>query len=49
MEDGPLLGCRHFAVSGCLLGLAAVLIVILLVVAATVGLAGLVAFLWSLI
>lgn len=40
-------GCRYFAVSGCFLALAAILLVILIVAAVATGLAWLVTGLWS--
>jgi hypothetical protein len=46
-ETQPVGGCRYFAVSGCFLGLAAILLVVLTVAAIATGLAWLVTGLWS--
>jgi hypothetical protein len=47
-DSQPVGGCRYLAVSGCLIGLAAILTVLLLVAAAGTGLAWLGAWLLSL-
>jgi hypothetical protein len=46
-ESGSVGGCRSFAVSGCLLALAALLLAILAVAAVATGLAWLVTTVWS--
>jgi hypothetical protein len=45
----PVGGCRYLAVSGCLLGLAALLAALLLVAAAGAGLASVAAWILSLV
>ncbi|HEY8382514.1 MAG TPA: hypothetical protein VIL09_10220 [Microvirga sp.] len=45
----PVGGCRYYATTGCLLALAAVLLVIFFVAAAGTGFAWIVNALWSLV
>ncbi len=55
MQEEPQVagGCRYFAASGCLLGLGAVLVIILVVIALitffSAGLYSLVDYVWSLL